>query len=94
MVVLDEYHKKEMMEKKLDKIKMMNCDICHDRPNPSSCNNNNNNKNKNKYMGNNGVRMVKTARALMLIVMTMRKKRNIKTSVFIRRRKRLVMNCM
>ncbi len=46
-VVLVVYHEKEMMKKKLDKVKMMYCDICHDRANPSFCNNNNKNKNKN-----------------------------------------------
>jgi hypothetical protein len=46
-VVLDIYHEKEMMKKKLDKVKMTYCDICHDRPSPSFCNNNNKNKNKN-----------------------------------------------
>jgi hypothetical protein len=46
-VSLDIYHEKEIMKKKLDKVKMMNRDICHDRPNPSSCNNNRKNKNKN-----------------------------------------------
>jgi hypothetical protein len=46
-VALDVYHEKEVMKKKLDKVKMMNGDICHDRPNPSSCNNKRKNKNKN-----------------------------------------------
>lgn len=44
--VIDEYHKTEMTKKKFDKVRMMNCDICHDRPNCSSWSENNN-KNKN-----------------------------------------------
>ena len=46
-VVLGVYHEREMMKKKLEKVKLAYCDICHDRTNPSPCNNN---KNKNKNM--------------------------------------------
>jgi len=75
--VLNMYHEKEMMKKSFDKVKMANCDICHDRPNPSFCNNNRKNKNKNmrtppmtkknqnKYRGNDGVRTIETAMMMM-----------------------------
>jgi hypothetical protein len=97
VVTVDEYHEKEMTKKKLDKVKIVNCDICHDRPNPSSSTSNNG-KNKNmrtpltsiikkqsKYMGNDGVRTVETA---MMVMMMMRGK-NRRTSVFIKRCKQL-----
>jgi hypothetical protein len=48
-VLLDVYHEKEMMKKKLDMVKITICDICHDRSNPSSCSNNKENKNNNMW---------------------------------------------
>ena len=40
--VIDEYHRKKVMKKAFDQVKMMICDICHDRSNPSSSNKNTN----------------------------------------------------
>jgi hypothetical protein len=83
VLAVDEYHEKEMTEKKLDKVKMVNSDICHDRPNPSSfTTSNGKNKNKNmrtpltsikrkqgKYMGNDHVQMLEAAMMLMMRMM-------------------------
>jgi hypothetical protein len=108
VLAVDEYHEKEMTEKKLDKVKMANSDICHDRPTPSSfTTSNGKNKNKNmrtpptsikrkqgKYMGNDRVRMVEAAMMLMMRMMMREKEIEERVSLLEDANNYVVKNCI